>query len=393
MNEAYSIRLTGYGAMRLAAFGAVAALAIGGLTAAYVPGTPLPAPNILVNPTAEIDQANEGSAVTSSAGVLQSYVVDGFGVHLNSTATTKAVVACQRATDAPAGYAYSLKCAVTTGASAVGSGDYLIVALPIEADNIQDALLGTANAQTLCRQWQVKSSVAGYTYGWAFQNFAQTRSLPNVETVSGANSWTPFKSCFSGDTGGSWVTSGSAGGAYLIVAIAAGATYQGSAGSWAGSNLYGTSALSNTILTTTGATFEITNAKLEISPVPTAFQRRPIEQELASARRYYQKTYDPGIGLGSATHNGMLGGPIIASGVSFGIGVSFKTSMRAAPTLTFWDGAGASGKASIYFSGAWSDGFTGVTAAQTSTNGMVWYQSTNNAVMEHFAADARLALP
>src|SRR6185437_8721019 len=99
-----------------------------------------------------------------------------------STATTKAAVSCQRTADAPTGYTYSLKCTVTTGASSVGAGDYLIVAIPIEADAIQDARLGTASAQTLCRQWQVKASTGSYSYGWALQNFAQSRSLPNAET-------------------------------------------------------------------------------------------------------------------------------------------------------------------------------------------------------------------
>jgi hypothetical protein len=402
MTEALIARRPVRGLARLAALGVFAALIAGGLTAAYVPGTPLPAANILINPTAEIDQANEGSAVASSAGVLQSYVVDGFGVHLNSTATTKAAVSCQRASDAPIGYAYSLKCTVSTGASSVGNGDYLIVAIPIEADNIQDALLGTANAQTLCRQWQVKSSVAGYTYGWTFQNFAQTRSLPNVETVAGANTWTPFKSCFVGDTAGSWVTSGNAGGAYLIVAVAAGSTYQGTAGSWAGSNLYGTSALSNTILTTTGATFEITNAKLELSPVATPFQHASFASELARAQRYYAKSFP--LGTRPAQNAGTTGAltawsTCLASGTCGATGLfwQFPQTMRATPTLTTYDPSAADS--------GWADngGHTGLTASidpggTAGTNGAFIKASAATTFggawnLIHATADARLALP
>ena len=169
------------GLAHLVALGVFAALIAGGLTAAYVPGTPLPAANILINPTAEIDQANEGTAVASSAGVLQSYVVDGFGRSPEFDGNHqggRAVPTRERRADR---VRLQRQMHGSTGASSVGNGDYLIVAIPIEADNIQDALLGTANAQALCRLWQVKSSAAQDMDGWAFQNFAQTRSLPNVD--------------------------------------------------------------------------------------------------------------------------------------------------------------------------------------------------------------------
>jgi hypothetical protein len=84
--------------------------------------------------------------------------------------------------------------------------------------------------------------------------------VPNVEPIASAATWPSLSCCFTGDSAGSWVTSGTAGGTYLIVTVAAGATYQGTAGAWASSNYYGTSALTNSILTTTGATFQITNA-------------------------------------------------------------------------------------------------------------------------------------
>ncbi|HYM73597.1 MAG TPA: hypothetical protein VET89_11490 [Stellaceae bacterium] len=367
---------------------AAATLALIALTAAYTPGMPTPQPNLLINPTTEIDQANEGAAVASSSGVLNAYVVDGIKVLLNSTATTKAAVSCQRTADAPTGYTYSLKCTVTTGASSVGAGDYLIVAIPIEADAIQDARLGTASAQTLCRQWQVKASTGSYSYGWALQNFAQTRSLPNAETIAGAASWTPFSSCFSGDTGGTWVTSGSGGGAYLIVTIAAGSTYQGTGGAWAGSNYFGTSALSNSILTTAGATFEITNAKLEISPVPTPFRHLSISQELARCERYYEKTYDIGTAPGTATGIGSY--RAIAPSTSWQMVTGFRVTKRAAPTMTLYStGTGAAG----YL----RDESMGSDLSGSSTNvGTNAFLAFSNSVTSghvygvHFTADSRL---
>jgi hypothetical protein len=369
-----------------------AIVALLGLTAAYVPGEPTPQPNLLINATTEIDQANEGAAIASSGGSLNAYVVDGFKVALNSTAATKAAVSCQRASDAPTGYAYSLKCTVTTAASSVAGGDYLIVALPIEADTIQDALLGTASAQSLCRQWQVKSSVGSYIYGWALQNFAQTRSFPNAETIAGANSWTAFSSCFAGDTGGSWVTSGSGGGALLIVAVAAGSSFQGTGASWAGADTFATAAATNSILTTTSATFEITNAKLEISPLPTPFRRVGMQQELARCQRYYEKSWNLGTALATVTRVGDDGLYVQASATStLALYPRFKVAKRATPTMTVYSpNSGASGN-------AWNInvGDVGASAANVALGGFEVGVSTsalapNNVVEVHWTADARL---
>jgi len=381
-------------ALRRGAAFALAAAACVALTGAYMPGEPPPRPNLLINPTAAIDQANEGNAITSSAGVLNAYAVDGFRVWLNSTAATKAVVSCQRTSDAPAGYTYSLKCAVTTGASSVGAGDYLAIAIPIEAATLQDALLGTAGAQSLCRQWQVKSSIASYTYGWALQNFAQTRSLPNAEAIASAAAWTPVSSCFTGDTAGTWVTSGNAGGAYLIVTVAAGSTYQGAAGSWTGANDYGTSALTNSILTTTGATFEIANAKLEVSPVVTPFLQLLAQQELARCQRYYEKSYDLGVLPGTAL--GRTGQEFFgywgASTATYSFGVRYKTPKRAAPVVTLYSPTTGS-------SGAVDNGATADVTASAAQIGLEGFQAgtvsftpsgIGNGLRIQWTADSRL---
>lgn len=371
---------------------AAAIVALGGLTGAYMPGEPTSQPNLLINATTEIDQANEGAAVTSSGGTLNAYVVDGFKVALNSTATTKAVVSCQRASDAPTGYAYSLKCTVTTAASSIAGGDYLTIAIPIEADNLQDAQLGTASAQTLCRQWQIKSSIGSYSYGWALQNFAQTRSYPNAETIAGANSWTPFSSCFAGDTGGTWVTSGSAGGAYLIVAVAAGPTYQGTGGAWAGADTFATSVVTNSILTTTSATFEITNAKFEISPVPTPFRRQSAQQELARCQRYYEKSYNLGTALATAARVGDDGVYIQAAATStLAFYPRFRVAKRTTPSITIYSpNSGASGN--VWNSSA---GDVSASAANVALGGFEVAAgssalATNNVVEAQWAADSRL---
>lgn len=357
-----------------------------GLTGAYVPGEPEPRPNILGNPSMEIDQANEGNSVPLSSGT-NAFVVDQWGAGFHSASAT---VSAQRVADAPAGFANSVKLTVGTGAT-VAAGDYLLVRQPIEGNELTNLALGTSSAQQACVSFWVKSSIGSYTLSAALQNYAGTRSYPINFTVVSANAWTPFGACFALDIAGTWVTSGTAGGAYLIVAAATGATFQGTVNSWASGNLYGTSANTNSVLATNGATFQLTGVKLEAAPGATPFIRRPFAEELLRCERYYRKSYDIGTAIGTATHAGMVGGMDWDGAAGYVAAVSFPTPLRAIPALSFWDGAGTATKGSQYRQGVgWTDNLTAATAVQFSTKGMLLVQAINDSILEHYAADARL---
>src|SRR4029077_3062540 len=122
--------------------------------------------NLLVNPSMEIDQANNGAAVAGLA-----YVVDGW-VTIGSTT---AVLSSQRLVDAPPGFTNSLRVTVTTGA-AVGAGNWLAIAQRLEANEITESAFGTASAVALSVSFWVKCSIASYTTSVALQNAAGNRS-------------------------------------------------------------------------------------------------------------------------------------------------------------------------------------------------------------------------
>ncbi|MBV9551981.1 MAG: hypothetical protein JO032_04210, partial [Alphaproteobacteria bacterium] len=117
--------------------------------------------------------------------------------------------------------------------------------------------------------------------------------------------------------------------------------------------------------------------------------------DAAWCRRFYQTTYDNGTAPGTATHSGLVGGFNYDRGVTTFVGVSlgFPIPLRASPTVSFWDGAGNSGRESVYVVGS---GFTdnvaaAPSAAATSTQGMVLGQNTTDSFLIHYAADARIA--
>jgi hypothetical protein len=301
---------------------------------------------------------------------------------------------CGRRSGSPTrrpGVQNSIKLTVGTGA-AVSAGHYLLIFQPIEASAITDIALGTASAATLSLVFSVKASIAG-TYSGAITNFANTRSYPFNFTISAPNTWEQKTVTIPGDTAGSWVTSGVAGGATLVIAAAVGSTFQGTANAWAASNVFGTSSNTNTILSTNGATFQVTKAKLEISPSPTPFQRRPRAEELALCQRYFEKSYPVGAGgaPGSVTSNGIEIAPLWGTtNGPYIFPLRFKATKRAAPTVAVYSPiTGTSGKLDLNNASDVSvtpanigDAGATITATFTPTVG--------GFVDWHWAADARL---
>jgi hypothetical protein len=102
--------------------------------------------------------------------------------------------------------------------------------------------------------------------------------------------------------------------------------------------------------------FQITGAKLEISPVPTPLVREPFQRMLARCQRYYEKSYDIGVAIGSVSLNGnadLIATFGTASAGAWGKDVGFIVTKRAAPTVTLYSPAtGASGKVRDSFNGA-----------------------------------------
>lgn len=302
--------------------------------------------NILFNGSMNIDQANEGSAVALTSGT-PAYIEDGWKAAMHSGT---AAITCNRQPDAPSGFTYSLLCTTGTGA-APAAGDYLGVYQPIEAANITPIGFGASGAQSICVSFRVKSSIAPYTGDVVLQNAAQTRSYVEDFSIPTSGLWTTISQCFAADTGGTWVTSGSNAGAILGVFVAAGSGVQGTNKAWASADEYGSGSITNTLLSTNGAFFEITGVKLEINTAATPYVAKSRQQELDEAQRYYQKSYDVGVVPGSNTaFYPDLDFPTLsdwpASSV-FNIFVPFPEQMRCDPTVTLYTPSGTSGEVDL----------------------------------------------
>jgi hypothetical protein len=279
--------------------------------------------NRIINGAMVIDQRNAGASVTvSSDGAYTldrwkcpSFPASKFSVQRNASSLTP-----------PVGFTNYLGI-TSLSAYTVLTGDYEAVQQRIEGFNCADLNWGTASAKTVTLSFWVRSSLTG-TFGGAIYNNAANRSYPFTYTISSANTWEQKTVTIAGDTTGTWTTDNSAG-LTLTFGLGVGATYSGTAGSWAGS-LYFSATGATSVVGTNGATFYITGVQLEKGSTATSFDYRPYSAELQLCQRYYRKQ-DELAGCGRA--NSGSGSPITWQ---------FGSEMRASPTVTFTVNQGSS---------------------------------------------------
>jgi hypothetical protein len=150
---------------------------------------------------------------------------------------------------------------------------------------------------------------------------------------------------------------------------------------------------------TSGNYIEIVSFDMRVTPgVATGLNAAPPVPEILHpsddalwCQRFYRTTYDNGTAPGSATHTGLVTLPPAATG-GIGIAIPFGSPLRAAPTMSYWDGGGHANETSNYASGSYNDNELTVTAVAASTQAAILTASSSfaNPNLVHFAADARI---
>ena len=274
--------------------------------------------NRIINGAMMIDQRNAGASVTPISG---QYTLDRWRCFL--TQSSKYTVQ-QNAGSVTPPVGFSNYLGVTSSSAySLLAGDYFFSSQSIEGLNLSDLAWGTANAQTVTLSFWVRSSLTG-TFGGSLVNGDSNRSYPFTYTISTANTWEQKTVTIVGDTTGTWLTTNGRG-CQLRFSIGTGATYSGSAGSWASAD-YASATGATSVVGTNGATFYITGVQLEKGTQATAFEWRSYGTELALCQRYYQK-------LGNAVNDVYVVSQAINNGFTIGTTLSYVTK-RATPTVT-----------------------------------------------------------
>jgi hypothetical protein len=292
--------------------------------------------NRIINGDMRIDQRNAGASTTPTAS---GYTLDRWRAGLSVTSK----FSVQQSSTAPTGFNNSLL-VTSLSAYTVGSGEQFTIAQRIEGYNIADLGWGTANAKTITISFWVRSSLTG-TFGGALRNNANDRSYPFTYTISSANTWEQKTITVAGETTGTWETTTSTG-VYVSFALAVGSTLLGTPNAWASTDYVGATGQTQ-ILATNGATFYITGVQLEVGSTATPFERRLYNQELANCQRYFEKSYNTDVAIGTAStaysvwsSSGSAGG--LTTAYLDGL-INYKVTKRATPTMQAWDEANGLG--------------------------------------------------
>jgi len=275
--------------------------------------------NRLINGSQTIDQRNAGAAVTVDGSFP--YITDRWQVQ----DFTDGVISVQQISDAPSGFVNSLRVTVTTADTSLGTNQLSRVQQPIEGYNIADLGWGTASAQTVTLSFWVKSSVTG-TFGGSLINSGNTRSYPFTYTINAANTWEQKAVTIAGDTTGTWLTTNGIG-VQVNFSLAAGSSFLGTAGAWAGSDFRGATGQTN-LLATLSATWQVTGCQLEKGTQATSFEYRQYQQELALCQRYFESTGTTAFG------NAISFRGYVVSGAEYTAKAYFQVTKRAAPTVS-----------------------------------------------------------
>ena len=175
-------------------------------------------------------------------------------------------------------------------------------------------------------------------------------------------------------------------------------TFASTNGKTIGTSPYVNATILNDVDLSSVGWLEFTGVQLEVGDTATPFEHRSYGDELAKCQRYYQHTYSTGVAVGTASHDNMIGsGGTQAYGTSGEVSAgtyTFKVEMRAAPSITFYDHLGNSGKCSRLNAGvAWYGNSAVGTAISTTTSSVKPLSDTGSTATGmycHIVADAEL---
>ena len=299
-------------------------------------GSPYGFKNRIINGAMVIDQRNVGASVTAA----NSFVVDRFQVASNASDFTS-----NRSTVVPSGQPFKNSIYIKpTSTKSPGAGTYAAIVTTVEGFNISDFMWGTAGAKPITLSFWVRSSKIG-SYCWGIKNADASRSYSVTYTINSANTWEYKSFTIPGCTDGSWPIDNTRG-TSCDFWLAGNNTQSSTKNAWYAGNINMNTDQVN-FFDSTSNEFYLTGVQMELGSQATAFDWRDYGTELQLCQRYFQKSFNQSLAVGTT---GSLSGSInliqyVVSGNYVAIPVQLIPQMRATPTMTWYSYVtGATGK-------------------------------------------------
>lgn len=329
--------------------------------------------------------------ISFATAVSGQYVAD----RINYSKLGTMVQTVSRDTDVPTlaqsgfPFSYSVRMNLTTSQASLTTNQHNQLLQRIEGQ-FASSLYG----KTITISFWVKATLVG-VYPVAFRSGNGLRSYVSTYTINTTNTWEKKTITLTHDNIGTWAYDTGVG-LDVMFTLAAGPSFvTSSLNSWVDGNFISHTSCVNGVQA--GATdFRITGVQLEEGVSASNFERAGgnIANELQLCQRYFEKSYNVDVPLGSVTVEGVLGSvsnSAIAS-PAYVVSLHFITRKRVVPIINYYnsstggigswrDNGGVDVGVGTYVS---SLGTRGVSVAPTaaSTNGRVF--------VGHFAADAEL---
>ena len=294
--------------------------------------------NLIINGAMQVAQRDTSVTGVTSSGYR---TCDRFVVSMLTLGTWT----ISQSTDAPEGFANSLKLDCTTADASPAAGDYLFIDQRIEGQNLQMLKKGTSNALPLTLSFWVKSSKTG-DFQVNLNDTDNTRIISSVVTINATSTWEQKTITFDGDTTG---TLGNDNDTSLRVEMwfDAGSNWTSGATATAWESLVSADRAAGTTLALGNSTSNelyLTGVQLEVGDTATPFEHRSYGDELARCQRYY--SYGDYRGT-TVTYDQVVSPPNIYHPVE----------LRASPSLSFGSVSTSS-----------SDGISGLSSSVTGTH-------------------------
>lgn len=277
--------------------------------------------NLVDNGAMAVDQRNSGSAVTP-ANTTVTYGPDRWYMYKNTAAT----FTIDQDTEAPEGFAYSLKVTNTGTDSSISATDRALIVHRMEGNKIRFLDLGSSTAKQVTLSFYVRSSVTG-THGGAFRNHdSNQRNYPFTYTISSANTWERKTVTLTLDTSGTWPTDNTVA-LQIQFGLGVGTDFSATAGAWGDGDKNSATGATTAMLSTASATWYVTGIQLELGSTANAFEHLSYADDLKRCLRYFyrlRKTNAYGEFVTIRTYSSDDGTGII----------NFPQPMRAQPTLS-----------------------------------------------------------
>ena len=275
---------------------------------------------------------------TADVGSTEGYItVDRFNFNQNGSPSARFTVT--QDSDVPTGYGFakSSKLDCTTAQGSLGSDDFLTIEHRLEGQNLQVLKKGTSNAEYLTVAFWVKTNKTG-TYILEIRDIDNNRIITSTYAVSSANTWEKKVISFVGDTTGA-LDNDNAHSLQIAWCLFAGTDFTSGTQRTTWASRVNADRFVNqgvNLADSTDNNFFITGIQAEVgnfdsNSIPD-FQFEDAGTSLARCQRYFQ------------TQASAIEGGYNSDGTAVNrIVWFFKSSMRAAPTITLGSGSATGG--------------------------------------------------